>query len=153
MLPLLTLLSPAKFKAAIIVAVILVLIGVGYYQGNRSAMVTAKEFELLAAECEKRAVERELEVTEDALKRQQYLLETERRLTERIEEEIRKNGVISKQLQEEIKKQKVVVRRVTQYVEKEIEKVIYRECVIPPSGVSTLNRAAREHNDSRFPSK
>lgn len=142
-------LIPIVLKIGAVLAVVFGLIGLGYYQGNKVAKVEAKEFEILAIQCQKRAQEREVELVQEALKRQQETLEIEKRLTARINEEIAKNGKISKALEEEIKKQKIITKRVIEYVTKEIEKPVYRECVIPPSGVSTLNRTARDYNATR----
>lgn len=142
----LSLLNPTTVKIVAALGVVGGLIAGGFYLGNSLSQVQAREFELKAMECEKRGREREIEVTKRLLDEEKLRLEQERELTARIEEELKKNGQISKQLEEELKKKKVVTREVIKYVATEIEKTVYRECVIPPSGVSALIQAAREYN-------
>ena len=48
-------------------------------------------------------------------------------------------------LQEMAKK----VRTIVKTVEVEVEKPIYKQCVIPPSGVDTINQAAKSFNEER----
>lgn len=41
------------------------------------------------------------------------------------------------------------VRTIVKTVEKEVEKPIYKECVLPATGVSTINNAAKTLNETR----
>lgn len=41
------------------------------------------------------------------------------------------------------------VRTIVKTVDKEVEKSIYKECVVPDTGVSTLNNAAKTLNETR----
>lgn len=50
-----------------------------------------------------------------------------------------------KKLQEMVGK----VRTIVKTVEKEVEKPIYKECVLPVTGVATINNAAKTLNEAR----
>lgn len=41
------------------------------------------------------------------------------------------------------------VRTIVKTVEKEVEKAIYKECVLPVSGIATINNAANTFNETR----
>lgn len=151
MINFLSLLSPTTIKATAIVVAIGIIAGAGFYLGNKLSQEQARKYEIMALECEKRAKEREIEITQQALEAEKKRLAYEKELTERIEQEIRENGRLSKRLEEEIKKNKVITREVVKYVTLEIQSTVYRECIIPPSGVSVLNKAARDYNSPRDP--
>lgn len=86
---------------------------------------------------------------------QRGLVETQRQVkliksyNESLNNELRKNNVLSQQLEDALKNQKEVVRVVREYVTKEIEKPVYRDCVVPSSGVSAINETARNLNGTR----
>lgn len=63
--------------------------------------------------------------------------------------EIQKNNKLSFDLESARKNVRVVRKEVIKYVTKEIEKPIYTECIVPPSGVSALNAAADKFNRER----
>lgn len=63
--------------------------------------------------------------------------------------ERKKNEEISKQLADKQTEVRTVTKTVTKYVTKEIEKPVYRECIVPPSGVSTINETATKYNSAR----
>ena len=153
MINFLSLLTPTAIKAGIVIVLVGAIAGFGFYLGDRFNEAKVREVEILALQCEQRARERETELTRQALEAEKQRLEYEKELTARIEDELRKNGVISKQLEEEMKKRKVVTREVVKYVNLEIQKTVYRECVVPPTGVSTLIKAARDYNAPRDPSR
>lgn len=63
--------------------------------------------------------------------------------------ERKKNEEISKQLAQKQTEVRTVTKTVTKYVTKEIEKPVYRECIVPPSGVSAINETAAKYNSAR----
>lgn len=149
MLNALSFLSPTTIKAAGIAIIIGIIMAGGFVLGSKLKEAQVKQFEIAALECEKRGKEREIEIATQALEAEKRRLEYEKELTARIEDELRKNGKLSKQLEEAIKNQKVVNREVVKYVTNEIQKTVYSECVVPPSGVSALVQAARDYNTAR----
>jgi hypothetical protein len=79
----------------------------------------------------------------------QNLLEMEENFKAELLHELSKNADLAKKLEEEKRKTKVVTKEVIRYVRKEIEKPVYRECVVPDSGVSKINDAAEQFNNQR----
>ena len=83
------------------------------------------------------------------------LIETERqaKLKEEYDDYINKqnevNRNLSTQLEDALKKLKQNQRVVTKYVRVEVEKPVYRDCVVPSSGVQLLNETADKLNGTR----
>lgn len=70
-----------------------------------------------------------------------------------INNELRKNNELSQKLEDALKNQKETTKVVTKYVTKEIEKPVYRECVVPDSGVRTIQESVDGFNRSRDASR
>ena len=119
MLPVLALLGKGK-SIAIIVAVTVAL-GGAYWKGYKDR--GAKELEAQIAVIEE--------------------------WNRKLQAEVKKNLKLSHDLELAKAKVRVVKQEVVRYVTKEIEKPVYRECIIPPSGVSALNKAADSFNRER----
>lgn len=68
---------------------------------------------------------------------------------ELLKAEQEKNEGLAVQLSEKKEIVTTITKVVTRYVTKEIEKPIYRECIVPDSGVRLRNEAATKYNSSR----
>lgn len=70
-----------------------------------------------------------------------------------LQDEIDKKHKLALEYEKKLQDMALKVRTIVKTIEVEIDKPIYKECVLPPSGVSTINNAAKTYNESRETSK
>lgn len=75
-------------------------------------------------------------------------LETEKKL---VAETIARNQVVSEKLQTALGNVEVVDHYIIRRVTKEVEKPVYKECIVPSTGVDVINQAAVDFNKLRDP--
>jgi N-methylhydantoinase A/oxoprolinase/acetone carboxylase beta subunit len=75
--------------------------------------------------------------------------ELEVKMQKVIDDKNKENYEMSASLEVALAELKKKAKVITKVVEKEIEKPIYRDCVMPPTGVQLLNETARSLNASR----
>ena len=68
---------------------------------------------------------------------------------EAINAEAERRHVVSLDYEKKIQEAKDKAKTIYKTLEREIEKPVYKECVIPPSGVTRLNENAKEFNETR----
>lgn len=130
MIPLLA--NPALLKYLAIVLAVLGIAGASWYKGYTLGkdVVEGEKQEILKQQAEDRAA-------------------AEKKWAEDLAREVAKNNELSIKLEDALKKRTTTTKEVIKYVRKEIEKPVYRECVVPPSGVSTLGEISKRYNRER----
>ncbi len=68
---------------------------------------------------------------------------------EAINAEAERRHAVSLEYEKKLQEAKDKAKTIYKTLEREIEKPIYKECVIPPSGVTRLNDSAKEFNEIR----
>jgi len=66
-----------------------------------------------------------------------------------VQAEIDKNHQLSLEYEKKLQLMAGKVKTIVKTVEVEVEKSIYRECVLPATGVTTINEAVKNLNESR----
>lgn len=66
-----------------------------------------------------------------------------------LQDEIDRKHKLALEYEKKLQDMALRVRTVVKTVEVEIEKPVYKDCVLPPTGVSTINNAAKTYNEAR----
>tara|TARA_B100001093_G_scaffold520419_1_gene615661 strand:+ start:5217 stop:5669 length:453 start_codon:yes stop_codon:yes gene_type:complete len=66
-----------------------------------------------------------------------------------LDKEEERRALISMEYEEKLKTQKRKVKVIYKTVEKEVEKTVYKQCVIPPSGINLVRNTIEELNFDR----
>lgn len=70
-----------------------------------------------------------------------------------LQDEIDRKHTLALEYEKKLQDMALKVRTIVKTIEVEIDKPIYKDCVLPQSGVSTINNAAKTYNESRETSK
>jgi predicted HAD superfamily Cof-like phosphohydrolase len=108
-----------------------------------AAVLSAGAFTTGYKVCDYAAVKKELQQQE----KQKEIEEANQKTIANKEEEYRK---VSEKLEVALKELDKKAKVITKIVEKEIEKPIYRDCVLPTTGVQLINQTATELNSARY---
>ena len=127
------LLASPFFKPIAAIVIVIGAMGFGFYRGADYGK---------SREVEKR-IKLETEIAEDKAK-------AEFEFNASLNREIERNNILSRQLATALAKKEKVRVEVRTRVQKEIvEKPVYLECVVPPSGVLILNEITERYNTER----
>lgn len=77
--------------------------------------------------------------------RLEVILENEKK----IQQEVARRHEVSLAYEEKLRDQKVIVKTVTNTIKTETEKPVYKDCVVPETGVKILNDYGKTLNDTR----